>query len=51
MGAELNGDAHCKQNMIELKDKIQSLFSLENDERQVTYLLDSFMTEIKEVQE
>lgn len=50
MGAVLNGDAHCKQNMIELKNKIEVLFNLNNDESQVTFLLDTFITEIKEIQ-
>ena len=50
MGAVLNGDEHCKTNMIELKDKIQSLFNLENDEKEVMYLLDQFIKEITEEQ-
>ena len=48
MGAVLNGDAHCKQNMLELKDKIQNLFGLNIEEKQVMYLLDTFLEEIKE---
>lgn len=48
MGAVLNGDAHCKANMIELKNKIESIFGLENDEARVTFLLDRFIDEIKE---
>lgn len=48
MGAVLNGDKHCKQAMLELKDKIQVLFNLKNDEAQIMYLLDTFMDEIKE---
>lgn len=49
MGAVLNGDANCKQNMLELKDKIESLFNQKNDQSKITYLLDNFMTEIKEI--
>ena len=48
MGAVLNGDRHCKANMIELKNKIEALFKLKNDEARVTFLLDQFMEEIKE---
>ncbi len=47
MGAVLNGDAHCKANMIELKNKIQALFNLNNDEQQSAFLIDQFITEIK----
>lgn len=48
MGAVLNGDEHCKTSMIELKNKIQTLFNLENDEKQSNYLLDQFIKEITE---
>lgn len=48
MGAVLNGDEHCKANMIELKDKIEALFNLKNNETRVTFLLDQFINEIKE---
>ncbi len=48
MGAVLNGDEHCKASMIELKNKIQSIFKLENDEQTVQYLLDTFIKEIQE---
>lgn len=34
--------------MIELKNKIQELFSLENDEVKVNYILDEFMKKISE---
>lgn len=51
MGAVLNGDEHCKTNMIELKDKIQNLFNLENNEKKVVYLLDQFIKEITEEQD
>lgn len=47
MGAVLNGDDHCKANMIELKNKIQSIFKLENDEKTSQYLLDNFIKEIQ----
>lgn len=47
MGAVLNGDEHCKASMIELKNKIQSIFKLENDERTTQYLLDNFIKEIQ----
>lgn len=48
MGAVLNGDDHCKMSMIELKNKIQGLFDLKNDEAKSQYLLDQFMKEITE---
>lgn len=47
MGAVLNGDKHCKQAMLELKDKIQALFGLDNDEAQIMYLVDEFIDDIK----
>lgn len=50
MGAVLNGDKHCKQSMLEFKDKIVKLFNLPVDDRDVTYLLDNFIDEIKELQ-
>ena len=46
MGAVLSGDDHCKMSMIELKDKIQGLFNLPNDEKQSQYLLDNFIKQI-----
>lgn len=46
MGAVLNGDQHCKASMLEFKDKIEAMFELKNDEKQVTYLLDQFLKEI-----
>ncbi|MBS5369840.1 MAG: toll/interleukin-1 receptor domain-containing protein [Coprobacillus cateniformis] len=49
MGAVLNGDEHCKQNMLELKNKIQKLFKLDNDESQTLFLIDSFIEEIKKL--
>lgn len=48
MGAVLNGDAHCKQNMIELKNKVQKLFDLPDNEANSTHYLDQFMKEISE---
>jgi len=49
MGAVLNGDSHCKTNMLELKDKILSMFNLEIDEKVATFLLDEFIKEIVEI--
>lgn len=51
MGAVLNGDAHCKANMIELKNKVEGLFELKNDETRTTFLIDQFIKEIKEAAE
>lgn len=48
MGPVLNGDEHCKMSMIELKNKIQELFSLTNDEAKSQFLLDQFMKKIAE---
>lgn len=47
MGAVLNGDANCKANMIEFRDKILELFSLSVDEQTWIYLLDQFINDIK----
>lgn len=47
MGAVLNGDKHCKANMIELKNKVQELFGLKKDETNDTYLIDKFLETIK----
>lgn len=47
MGAVLNGDSHCKQSMIELKNTIQGIFSLENDESRMMFLIDEFIEEIQ----
>ena len=46
MGAALKGDAHCKQSMIELKNKIVELFDLEISDKQLTFLLDTFINSI-----
>ena len=48
MGAVLNGDEHCKASMIELKNKIEELFNLKNNETRVAFLLDRFIDELKE---
>jgi len=45
IGIVLNGDHHCKVNMIELRNKIQSLFNLDIDEAQWMMLLDKFITD------
>ena len=42
MGAVLNGDAHCRASMLELKEKIVNLFDLYVDEHTLIYLLDRF---------
>jgi len=47
MGAVLNGDAHCKTSMIELKNKIIKLFDLEDNEAKTSLLLDEFIKNIK----
>lgn len=49
MGAVLNADANCKTSMIELKNKIQNLFNLKNDETNSSYLLDNFINSIMEI--
>ena len=36
------------ENMIELKNKIEALFGLKNNETRVAFLLDQFIGEIKE---
>lgn len=50
MGAVLNGDAHCKANLIELKNKILSMFDLKDDEQNSSYLIDQFIKNLTEVQ-
>ena len=47
MGAILNGDASCKSSMIELKNKIQNFFGLEDDEQKSSYLIDEFIEGIQ----
>jgi hypothetical protein len=49
MGVILNGNEHCKASMIELKNKIQGLFGLNNDEAQVAHMLNQFIGEILEI--
>lgn len=46
MGAVLNGDQNCKASMIELKNKIQAFFGLQNDEKKSSFLLDAFLKAI-----
>lgn len=48
MGALLNGDEHCKANMLELTNKVQEMFGLANDQANTNYRLDAFIREIKE---
>jgi hypothetical protein len=48
MGAVLNGDAHCKASMLELKNKILSFFKLTCDEATTQYVIDTFIKEISE---
>jgi len=47
MGIVLNGNANCKTSMIELKNKIMSLFELSIDEIQSSHLLDEFIKKTK----
>ena len=49
MGAVLNGDDNCKSKMIEVKNKILSIFGLEVDEKTTSYLIDKFIKEILEI--
>lgn len=46
MGAVLNGDEHCKASLMELKNKIQSLFGHENDEQKSMYLIDELIHKV-----
>lgn len=46
IGAVLKPDTLCRENMLEFKNKITSLFNLSVDEKQWTYLLDAFIKEI-----
>jgi len=48
MGAVLNGDRSCKAKMIELKDKITSLFNLTVLETTTLFLIDTFIEAIIE---
>lgn len=49
MGAVLNGDAHCRASMLELKDKIVNLFNLQVDEPTLFYLLDKFTADVSAI--
>ena len=46
MGAILKVDDNIKISMIELKEKIEQLFNLYNDDKIITFLLDRFIKEI-----
>ena len=48
MGAVLNGNTHCKASLIELKNKILSLFELKDDEQNSAYLIDEMMKKLSE---
>ena len=48
MGVVLNGDESCKHAILELKDKILTLFGLSKDEAQIMNLIDRLMDDIKE---
>lgn len=48
MGAVLNGNTHCKASLIELKNKILSLFELKDDEQNSAYLIDEMMRKLSE---
>ena len=45
MGAMLKVDDNLKISMIELKEKIEQLFNLSNDDKDITFLLDRFIKE------
>lgn len=47
MGAVLNGDAHCKASMIELRNKLSVIFDLAINEQEWTFVLDRFIEDIK----
>lgn len=47
MGAVLNGDAYCKANMIEFKNKILDIFNLEIDEQTWSFNFDKFIEAIQ----
>ena len=49
MGAILNGNSHCKSSLIELKNKILSLFGLDDDEQNSAYVIDEMMKKLTEV--
>lgn len=47
MGAVLNGDDNCKASLVELKNKIISLFNFIADETTSTYLIDQCIKDIQ----
>lgn len=49
MGAVLNGNDSCKASLVELKNKITSLFNLNTDEVTSIYLIDQFIQEIQSI--
>jgi len=49
MGVNLKGDSQCKASMIELKNKILSMFNLTVAEAQTIHLLDTFVEKIMEI--
>lgn len=51
MGAVLNGDGNCKASLIELKNKIQTLFNLNDNEQESVFLIDEFIKKISEESE
>ena len=48
MGAVLNGNTHCKASLIELKNKILSLFGIDDDEQNSAYVIDEMMKKLSE---
>ena len=48
MGAVLNGNQHCKASLIELKNKILSFFSIEDNEQNSTHLIDNIIKKLTE---
>lgn len=48
MGAVLNGNSHCKASLIELKNKILSLFGIDDDEQNSAYVIDEIMKKLSE---
>ena len=46
MGAVLNGNENCKTSIIELKNKIEEMFELKNEEQKAIYLIDEFIKQI-----
>lgn len=49
MGIVLNGDGMCKMHMVELKEKIENLFGIINDQKDSIYIIDKFINKIKEL--